>query len=89
MLGQQIVLVALLMLSSYSSANPNDDLTIKLDVDINSDNGQHKHQSFELPVGRHINHNTAASKKDNKRQLIVNAIILTEKSKALFFVNSF
>ena len=44
----QLFIIILLVLSSYCLAKPNGGLIIKIDVDVQSDDGQHGHKSVEL-----------------------------------------
>ena len=59
---QHLVVVALCVLLSYGFANPDDELTINLDVNVNSDNRQHKHTSFVIPSGRFLKQKENTSK---------------------------
>ena len=44
----QLLIIILLVLSSYSLAKPNGGLILKIDVDVQFDDGQHGHKSVEV-----------------------------------------
>ena len=62
MVMHRLLVVTLFALGSSSFATPIDELTISIDVDVNTDNGQHKHASVEIPGGRFLKQRKNTSK---------------------------
>ena len=59
---QPFFVVALCVLFPYGFANPDDKLTINLDINVNYEQGQHKHASIVVPNGRFLKQKENTSK---------------------------